>query len=361
MLVHVFDDTPHHYIPMRNFFSLQCKINSKQEFWVRKPLDALKVDPTIANNVLMYSGNEELLLKLSTLPETTQVLFHGLFDINIWRKLIFMPVVTRSSCVFWGAELYRHGKKSRTLKQYIAQFIHQYLVFRFKNVLALNPGDANLIQQYLKRKNATVLPYPLIGLSAKTLADNRKSTSDEVSQNNPVKILLGNSAAPSNEHCMALKKLAHLAQENIQIIVPLNYAGQQNYIAEVINYGKELFADKFTPITQMLEKSAYDKLLVSVDITVFAHQRQQGLYVVYAMLLQGKPMFLCSSTSSFSNLSSLGFRVYPSEKLADYSYKSLCELLENTDNKNQQLMEQHFTENALAPKWSSFLNGLFKS
>jgi len=255
--------------------------------------------------------------------------------------------------VFWGAELYRHNKKHRTIKQHIAQYIHQFLIFRFKYVITLNPGDAQLVQHYLKRKKVQVLPYPLIGLSKNNTVTSHRA-------NSTYKILLGNSAAASNEHKFALQQLTHLAAENIEIIVPLNYAGNPDYIQQVIDYGRLLFADKFTPITDMLQKSAYDDLLARVDMTVFAHQRQQGLYVAYAMLLMGKPMFLCSSTSSFSNLNSLGFSVYATENLASTAFKQLVNLMETVNTDNQQLMEQHFTEQALAPKWSVFLNELFK-
>lgn len=381
MLIHVFDDTPHHYEPMRRFFSEQCQIEQAQQFWARIPREhrqknsnqkssnqkgssqkdssqngSSQKNCTTTAVVQFYRDNDELLLKLAKLPQNAQVLFHGLFELYLWRKLIFMAIASRSSCVFWGAELYRHGGAGRTIKQHLAQIIHQLLVFRFKHVISLNPGDALLIQKYLKRSNVRVLPYPLIGLV------KPKEKPQELVNNNeqvkPIKILIGNSAAASNEHSFAFKKIAHLASNNIEVIVPLNYAGKDNYVRDIIDQGRELFGDKFTPITDMLAKDAYDELLASVDMTIFAHQRQQGLYVAYAMLLMGKPMFLCATTSSFTNLQSLGFSVYRSEDLDNYSYDSLIALAHKPNKTNQSLMDQYFTEAALAPKWSLFLNGL---
>lgn len=353
MLVHVFDDTPHHYNPMRCFFTEQCDIDIEQHFWVRKPCKATAKNTVFNKQVRVYADNGELISKLKSLPQSAQVVFHGLFDVHIWRKLILLSMVKRCSCVIWGAELYRHGKPARSLKQYIAQLIHMGLVKRFRSVVALNPGDASLAGKYLKRKKVQVLPYPLIGYNPE---ENSQTARNE---NAPIRIMLGNSAASSNEHEFALERIAHFAPENVEILVPLNYAGKEEYIRKIISKGKSLFGDKFKAITNMLSKDEYDTLLAGVDVTIFAHQRQQGLYVAYAMLLMGKPMFLMASTSSFSNLSDLGFNVYSTESLCDIPFTEMCAMVLEKDENNTRLMSSNFTEQALAPKWSALLNGLF--
>ena len=352
MIVHVFDDNPHHYYPMQNFFSKMCTIDEEQVFWVKQP-SKLKADSSnTGEQFSIYKNIDELLLQLTQLPHSAQIVFHGLFDIHIWRRLIFTTVVKRSSCVFWGGELYRHTKTRRSIKQKIAHLIHIALVRRFKKVLVLNSGDGLLVHQYLKRKDAQVLPYPLIGL--------QKGLNSLKKVSEPLRILVGNSASKSNEHLYALKQLAHLTEHNIEIIVPLNYAGEKNYIDNVISFGSKIFGSKFNPITQMLDKSTYDSLLASVDFAVFSHQRQQGLYVVYAMFMLNKSIFLRQSTTSFTSLSSLGFDVHATESLSELSFTQLLALREKMTEKNSILMDKHFTESALAPKWNNFLNGLSK-
>ena len=136
----------------------------------------------------------------------------------------------------------------------------------------------------------------------------------------------------------------------------MNYGGEQAYIDDVISYGKDKLGERFQPITQMLEKSQYDTLLNKVSATVFAQHRQQGLYVAYAMLLMGKPIFLLRSTSSYKNLSELGFNIYATDSLADMSAKEFAQVITAQDSTNQQLMQSHFTEAALAPKWHKHLS-----
>lgn len=343
-VIHVFADTPHHYHPMQQFFSHQCKPHCEQAFWVKSAAPI--------NGFTNYENNDELFALLNNVDKNAQVVFHGLFDMHTWKKLLFNPIVKRSSCVLWGAELYRHTKAGRTIKQRIVYGLHALLINRFKQVFALNQGDAQLAQKVFKRKHVAVLPYPLIGMQV-TKSDCAESAPDQM-----IKILVGNSASPSNNHIDALNKLAHLADKNIQIIMPLNYAGDPEYIERVINHANTLFENKVNAITAMLSKTEYDALLNQVSMTVFAQQRQQGLYVAYAMLLMGKPLFLLGSTSSYNNLSALGFKLHKTDLLADLSFNELTNLTNEFNSNNANLMQQHFTEAALAPKWRTMLQNL---
>ena len=209
MIVHVFDDTPHHYIPMSGFFSNTCNISEVQQFWVK----AGKGTSDLDSGFVSYDNANELVTQLKTLPENTNIVFHGLFDIHVWRKLLFSSLLRRSSCIFWGGELYRHGKPNRTIKQHVAQWLHAIFICRCANVFALNAGDASLVGRYLKRKQVNVLPYPIIGVDVEGLGSGTAQESDSI------KIMVGNSAAASNEHIDVFHRLSHLSHENIEIIV----------------------------------------------------------------------------------------------------------------------------------------------
>jgi dTDP-N-acetylfucosamine:lipid II N-acetylfucosaminyltransferase len=345
-VIHVFADTPHHYLVMKQFFEQQCQPNCNQQFWVKS------ADPVAG--LVCYATNAKLFELLDKLDSAEQVIFHGSFDMHTWKKLLFHPIIKRSSCVLWGGELYRHTKAGRTLKQRLVHVLHALVINRYNRVFALNPGDAKLAQQVLRRKTVEVLPYPLIGMKVQHI-ENKANSSEQ-----PIKILVGNSASASNNHIDALNKLAHLASDNIEVIMPLNYGGEPDYVERVIRHAHSLFGNKVNAITTMLSKQQYDTLLNEVSATVFAQQRQQGLYVAYAMLLMGKPLFLLGETSSYSNLMSLGFDVFKTENLTDYNYKQLALLVSSQNNENAHLMTQHFTEKALAPKWRDMLQTLCK-
>ena len=348
MLVHVFDDTPHHYLPMYRFFTRLKDVSFEQVFLVRSPKAG---NPLSADELGLryYQDAGDLLAQLYALPKQSKIVFHGLFDLkNICSKLLFSSLARRCSCVFWGAEIYRHTTKNKNLKQRLVQAMHLLALRRFEKVLCLNPGDAALVKKHLYCDKAGVLPYPLL---SKQFSFNESNNTEMPS---PLKFLVGNSAAASNEHLYALEQLKHLAGEDIEIYLPLNYGGEPEYVEQVIGRGRELFGDKVKPLVKMLKQDEYDALLAKTHIAVFAHQRQQGLYVAYAMLQTGKRLFLRRDTSSFDNLSALGFEVNQTEQLAKISIDSHRQSASRLNAENARLFESNFTEQALLPKWREF-------
>ncbi|ODB36792.1 4-alpha-L-fucosyltransferase [Pseudoalteromonas sp. BMB] len=339
MIIHIFADTPHHFRPMQAFFSKLSFID--QEFWVKSEND----ETLLQQGFKCYSNNDELFHLLNALPDNARVTFHGVFDIHTWKRLLLHPITAKSNCVLWGAEIYRHQKPGRNIKERLARVIHSALLFRFNRVFALNQGDAELTSKLLFRRNVEVLPYPLIGMKVQ-----------ETKVNPVIQILIGNSAAASNRHNFIIDMLSKFKAVDFEVIACLNYGGEQSYIDDVVRHGHNTFGSRFKPITKMLAKSEYDQLLNTVDATIFAQERQQGLYVAYAMFLMAKPMFLLESTSSYKDLSALGFELQSTNQLGNMSEEQFDISVKSKSAKNQQLMNEYFTEEALLPRWQKQLS-----
>lgn len=344
-LVHVFGQTPHHYVPMHAFLTKIKLISSnKQHFW------AWNIEGQKHNSAFHYYNNgNELFKKMKELPENTHFVFHGMFERQIWPYLAFSSLSRRCSWVCWGAELYQHFDSGLSLKRKIMNILHRKAIGRFERVMALMSWDAELIMQRLCNRKVDTLPYPLIGV---------QQTDENRGKSAKITVLIGNSAAPSNEHNEGLQWLSRFADDPIRIIAPLNYGGPQAYVEEVIANGKRLFGDKFEPITHLLTKEEYDKLLTDVDVTVFSHHRQQGLYVVYSMFKHGKKMFIRRNTSSFDSLTKMGFIVNDSASIPDMSIEQFAAQKQATRDLNSKLMEDTYSESALLPKWQKMMNGI---
>ncbi|REL30221.1 TDP-N-acetylfucosamine:lipid II N-acetylfucosaminyltransferase [Thalassotalea euphylliae] len=348
MIVHIFADTPHHYVSMAKYFRSLIDKNEEQAFWA---LAVPKQSPSTGFNY--YSNAKDLKRKLDELPKGTRLIVHGNFDPKVWRMLLIHPLTSNASCVFWGADLYRYQTKKLTLKQRIVKLAHTLLCARYKSVVCLNSGDANLVKKYLKRGDALVIPYPL----EQTYLDDLTSVS-VASVNDkykPMTILVGNSAAASNNHIEMFNQIKHLARENIRVICTLNYAGRADYIEEVIHQGKAIFGDKFYAYQEMLTKQEHAKLLAEVDVCIFGHDRQQGLFVAYAMFALNKPVFMKSNVSSYRHLSEIGFTVGKSEQLNAINLSQLIEWVK-TGHGNANILQKTLTEAALAPQWQRLLD-----
>ena len=347
-LVHIFGQTPHHYQPMRAFFThAMADADIEQVFWAW----ALpKQDEQ--EGFSFYKDGKRLLAQMNQQPGHTVFVFHGMFERQIWPYLVFSPLTRRSCWVCWGAELYQHKNTGLPLKRRIMNIAHRLLSRRLAQVFTLNDGDGQLVKSILGTQRVSTLPYPLIGV------DNVEVTSASRKQ---VTVLLGNSAAASNEHLVCLEWLSKFADEDIEVIAPLNYGGDAAYVTEVIAEGKTLLGDKFKPLTDMMSKKDYDQLLLDVDCAVFGHQRQQGLYVVYSMLKHGKKMFVRGDTSTFDSMAASGFTLYKSEAISQHSFDTFKQTDEQALAHNRQLMEQTFSEQALAPRWRRAIEDLISS
>ncbi|RRS10096.1 4-alpha-L-fucosyltransferase [Pseudoalteromonas sp. J010] len=342
MLVHIFSDTPHHYQPMMAFYE-RC-FDGEQAIWV---LGSAKDK---AGKILFFSTEQMLFAALQRQSKKSRFIFHGLFSPVLIRKLALSRLLSRSICVLWGAEIYRNEKVSG-IKNQLNWFAHRLLLNRVKRVFTLNSGDADLVKRYMRMtRKVDVLPYPLIDFNLTKI----KPPCDRI------KILMGNSADPANNHKQLIDQLAHVNLPNIDIYAPLNYGGALEYVEEIKHYAQEKLKARFYPITKLMTKEEYDRLLCEVDMSLFAHHRQQGLYVVYAMLLQGKPMYLNTYTSTYHTLTQLGFRLFDIETFSTLSVDTIVEQKKRVIEDNVQLMRESFTESALAPKWDAALKELMQ-
>ena len=114
------------------------------------------------------------------------------------------------------------------------------------------------------------------------------------------RILLGNSATPTNLHFEALDAMKKFGNRDIEIVCPLSY-GEKEYGEQVCQYGKKLFGDKFIPITDYMSPEDYSRLLNTVSIAVFNHNRQQGTGNIEILSYLGKKLFIRSDTTTWKH------------------------------------------------------------
>lgn len=286
-----------------------------------------------------YQDGDELVKKMSQMPSSARFIFHGMFNRRLWPRLFFSKLPERCSWVCWGAELYEHMADQKTIPRRVAHLFHRGLVKRFANVFALNDGDGELINKFVCQRLVSTLPYPLIGSNATPNIQNEKI------------ILIGNSGNPSNEHIDALKWLEQYADQALRIVLPLNYGGSPKYVKKVCDVGRRLFGVKFHAITHMMTKDEYDQLLADTDVAVFAHRRQQGLYVVYSMLKYGKKLYMRSEVSSFHSLRAGGFTIFDSTDIDRSCFEDFVNQSEQSANINSEQMNNVYSEQALLPRW----------
>lgn len=136
--------------------------------------------------------------------------------------------------------------------------------------------------------------------------------------NEPVKltghnILLGNSAAYHNNHIDMMSEIKEHVDLSVKIIAPLSYQIIPSYVEKVIEYGKETFNDRFSPLEGYLPFDEYTKIMNSCDSIILGQKQQAATCNCLTALWNGLKLFLPKDSMNYQYYSKLGFIVFSVE------------------------------------------------
>lgn len=255
-------------VPFINFIENNFDIiNHKFLFLSKKNYDYGLSDD---HNPIFIKYNYFSLLK--ELYSSDKIILHGLWK-NNFILLLFLNSYLLKKCYWsiWGGDLYPINNINWIKRQVIKKMGHFVTYIK---------GDYELIKKNFEIKGQ----YHESIMYISNLYNKNKLT---IKKDNFINIQIGNSGFESNNHKEVFNKLILFKDENIKIYVPLSY-GKDSYINEIINEGRNLFGDKFIPITEFMPFDKYLQFLASIDISIFAHNRQQALGNIITLLGLGK-------------------------------------------------------------------------
>ena len=242
---------------------------------------------------------------LSLIDNYGKLFIHGFYNRKVirflfdnYRKLNERQLVL----IAWGADIYdsRFLLQDRTphIRTWFYEKLKTRIVKKCKIFMTFACADIDIIRKYYggNGKQFDCL-YPSnvnIELLDKLKKENILNESEST------RILLGNSATVTNNHIEALSWLRKFSKENIEIVCPLSY-GDSVYGQMVIDAGNEMFGEKFIPLLEYMSPEEYSKLLNSVDIALFNHNRQQGTGNIEILAYLGKKLYLRSDTTTWEH------------------------------------------------------------
>lgn len=348
--LHVFGDTHHHNPNMIRFLDqVQGGAAAAARYLVGcKAGDDLTAYAGL-ERVTFYRKPATLFVLLGLLPG--RIIFHSLGSGSAWLVLFLRPdLVRRTSWVVWGADFTSARQATGSWKQRFLFHLRQSVARRLQSIAVLTPSDAAAVAEVFDAREVVYCPYPILGLSKEVRA--RQRPADE-----PVRVLVGNSAGATNRHIALIDSLALAASDaHCRFVFPLNYAGTPDYVERVMQHAEHKLPGRCEFITGMMSNTAYEAVLDTIDIIVFNHDRQQGLYVVYYGLLGGKKIYLCREASSYQSLTALGAHIAVSNDLQqDGAFATLLD--EDEAAHNRSICSSNFTEEACAGRWLSLVAG----
>jgi hypothetical protein len=194
-----------------------------------------------------------------------------------------------------------------------------WLPYDYSLAKSINPAIKRLYFRYLERE--------MIGLDK---LDEKKPDLN--------RLLLGNSAAMTNNHLEALDYLKKIKYSGV-IIYPLSYSNVNHYKESLIRKGKKLFGERFQPLTEFLPLDKYHSIINSCGIIWMNQRRQQAAGNLIVGFSTNKIITLNDENPLKQAFEDWGLQVFnPSilKKLNDFDFSRLAE---NKNIINKKLRE----------------------
>lgn len=311
--------------------------------------DFIGYEPSKSENVSCFDSADEILRDdtvFELIKETEVVVLNW---VN-YRLLIGLArFLTKTLLLFWGGDLSLFDKDNLTFKEYIKKLYLIRSIHRCRGVIALSKSDLDKI-----KKNTSFRCDGFIGDIAAPPLGLNLSCDNKAVEEGPLRILLGNSATPTNRHFESLNLLSKFANENIEIICPLSY-GEEEYRRQVIARGEELFGSKFIPLLEYMQRERYAALLNSIQIGVFNYNRQQGLGNIRRLLRFGSKVYLAEESGTYEDFCRSGVAIHALQSVKRESFEQFSHVEPEESRRNMELLNEEVSYTRSIERWRAII------
>ncbi len=285
-------------VPFIDFVTEHFDITQHQFVFLQAP--QYKYGMTKETDVVWIDKKYKFIELIKYMYEADKIIIHGLWSSSSIRILLFQPwLLKKCYWIMWGGDFYFPKTQSWIKKQVIKRMGHFITYIK---------GDYELAKKWYGAKGEyhECFAYP---------SNLYKEFNIKSKEHSTINIQLGNSADPTNNHINVLQSLEKFKDDNIQIFVPLSYSGDEEYIQEVRAKGKELFGEKFIPLTEFIPFEKYLEFLSEIDIAIFAHKRQQAMGNTITLLGLGKKVYMRSDISTWQFFKDIDVKIFDVENI----------------------------------------------
>lgn len=269
--------------------------------------------------------------------KSKKIFFHSIADYQMLFLYIFKNFLKKSYYIIWSTE------KSKYESNYLFNKVVKYVKGNFRGYITLMKGDFELVKNRYSTTGKLYLNFTYPSNLYKEINLKKIEKKD-------LTIQIGNSAQVCNNHLEILEKLKKFKNQNIKLYCILSYGndGGNTYLTKVINVGKNIFGDKFIPITNFMTHSEYLNYLAKIDIAIFAHDTHKAFGNITSLLSMKKTVYLKEKVTTYQTLKEMEIKVRSFDKLVD-----LEEFDENTLENNRKIIEENFSEEKLIEQWKN--------
>lgn len=201
------------------------------------------------SNVKIINNNnkkKKFITILKALFSGDQIILHGLFD-SMLMLALSCSLFNRKKhfWVIWGRELYSEFYNESLAKKIVKYFA----INSIKNIITYLKGDFAILKS---RYGVNPAYWNCLAYDSNTVDINIDSNVKLINRDEVTRIMVGNSADPTNNHKEAFDLVDKIFYgKSIEVYCPLSYAINAQ-TEDVIAYGFNLFGDKFNPLKNFI-------------------------------------------------------------------------------------------------------------
>ena len=280
------------------------------------------VHKILRNDVILY-GSPEYKELIANLKDYKAVIMHGLFSFIQYDIVYHLPEETKLAWVLWGSEIYSRRDTVWSHLAPLTKFLVR--VKKCKDTLTGKHGTAIEVPIDILRRVDYMLGSSMeLYEEAKAYIGNPKMrhlqyfyfTLEHLidagmldKRVNGHNILLGNSAAPENNHLEIMMRLKYLGiPKDSKLITPLSYCDIwiKNMVSKV---GRYLFGNQCYPLLEYMPRSEYNKLVQSCSVFITNHHRPNAFGNTLTALWLGARVYASKYNVQTKFLQRLGLHV----------------------------------------------------
>ena len=152
-------------------------------------------------------------------------------------------------------------------------------------------------------------------------------------------ILVGNSAAYTNNHLDIFAALTSANVKGRAIVVPLSYDGDKEYVQLVLEDGRRRFGDLFEPMTAHMPLDQYLAQIGRCSIVLMGQKRQKALGNIIASVYGGASLVLESKSPMTGFFRQIGVRF---RTLNDLEAEGVDALMTSADSELNRLAIERY-------------------
>jgi len=353
MKIHIFTTECNYNYSLLKLLEKNINIDEHLFVFRRKKSGKYEYGDYLDSRILFIENFSKLIRELlPKLKRSEQIYFHYLpYGPSLFLWYFTPKLLKKSTWIIWGGDVYIYQNKWKSLRTFTYEMLRRKIIKQFPRIAAFVKGDFEIVCRIYKTKavyQPILYPIPIDFQLLSSLKKDYKPSGKK-------RILLGNSADPSNAHLEIIHYLGAHKDKDFEIICPLSYNGSQEYIENVIKMGQNIFGNRFIPLLSPIAPNDYTNILLSIDVAIMNHKRQQGLGNILPVLFLEKKVYLRSDITSFSFFKKLGCKVYDTLMLKNDTFDTLFEADSIGFKNNAIIIQKLVSEQNCSQLWKNLI------